>query len=157
MYQYKQSGLDNVWLADGYKIINTPYGEAVQFEDANSLDLAIANALIHQKEPLTGKEFRFLRQQIGMSQNDVATFMHVDAQSVARWEKGQTSLPFANEAIMRFIYSSYQEKDAKIYPILETMKVIDKARNSRLILSFDKDKTNWKVNKEQEHPIGSVI
>ena len=85
MYQYKQSGLDNVWLVDGYQIVNTPYGEAVQFEDATSLDLAIANALINQTEPLTGKEFRFLRQQIGMSQSDVASFMHVDPQSVARW------------------------------------------------------------------------
>ena len=124
--------------------------KAVQFEDATSLDLAIANALINQTEPLTGKEFRFLRQQIGMSQSDVASFMHVDPQSVARWEKGQVSLPFANEAVMRFIYSSYQEKDAKIYPMLETMKAIDKAKNSRLELSFDKQRTHWMVNQVAE-------
>ena len=150
MYQYKQSGLDNVWLVDGYQIVNTPYGEAVQFEDATSLDLAIANALINQTEPLTGKEFRFLRQQIGMSQSDVASFMHVDPQSVAKRKKGQVSLPFANEAVMRFIYSSYQEKDAKIYPMLETMKAIDKAKNSRLELSFDKQRTHWMVNQVAE-------
>ena len=104
MYQYKQSGLDNVWLVNGFEVISTPYGNAVKFENANELDGAIAKALLHKNEVMNGKEFRFLRQQIGMSQNDVAQFMQLDVQTIARWEKEQIALPFANDAILRFLY-----------------------------------------------------
>ena len=45
MYQYKQSGLDNVWLVNGFEVISTPYGNAVKFENANELDGTIAKAL----------------------------------------------------------------------------------------------------------------
>ena len=148
MYQYKQSGLDNVWLVNGFEVISTPYGNAVKFENANELDGAIAKALLHKNEVMNGKEFRFLRQQIGMSQNDVARFMQLDVQTIARWEKEQVALPFANDAILRFLYSSYEEKDAQILPMIETMKIIDKCTNSKLFLSFDTKKTHWDTTED---------
>ena len=49
MYQYKQSGLDNVWLVNGFEVISTPYGNAVKFENANEL-LEEPNALASNTE-----------------------------------------------------------------------------------------------------------
>jgi hypothetical protein len=35
MYHYTESGLDNVWLANGYTVIETPYGKGVSVRDAD--------------------------------------------------------------------------------------------------------------------------
>lgn len=143
MYQYKQCGLDNVWLKNGFQIVKTPYGEAVSFEDADELDQVIARALIKKTGTLSGKEFRFLRQQMGMSQNDIASLMRLDTQTIARWEKEQVKLPFSNDALLRFVYAAYVETDTKIYPMIETMKIIDQCKNGRILLSFDEQSTDW--------------
>lgn len=135
MYQYKQSGLDNVWLENGYTIQQTPYGEAVHIEDANGLDAAIARTLIFSEETLNGRAFRFLRQQLGMSQSDIGSLMGVDSQTVARWEKGVTQIPLTSDIAMRAIYMGVEKKEASVVSLLEMMKAIDKAKHCRIVLS----------------------
>ncbi len=135
MYQYKETGLDNVWLANGYTVKETPYGDAVHVESADALDGVIAQTLIQSEEPLSGQAFRFLRQQLGMNQPDVGTFMAVDAQTIARWEKGTTAIPLTADFVMRALYASYVQRDTKIDSMVETMKAVDKAKHSRIILN----------------------
>ncbi len=135
MYQYKETGLDNVWLANGYRVKETPYGDAVHVESADALDGVIAQTLIQSEEPLSGRAFRFLRQQLGMSQSDVGTFMAVDARTIARWEKGTTVIPLTADFVMRALYASYVQRDTTIYSMVETMKAVDKAKHSRIVLN----------------------
>ncbi|TRN63619.1 transcriptional regulator, partial [Pseudomonas syringae] len=37
MYKYKGSGLDGIFLKNGYTILETPYGEGVKIEDIDGL------------------------------------------------------------------------------------------------------------------------
>ncbi|UOO87049.1 helix-turn-helix domain-containing protein [Neisseria arctica] len=135
MYQYKLSGLDNVWLVNGYTIEQTPYGEAVHIDHANELDTVIALELVKQQDALTAAEFRFIRQQLGMSQSDVGAFMGVDNQTVARWEKKETPLPPYADRLMRVLFTGHQVKDTSIYSLVQTFNAIDKAKNSRIVLT----------------------
>lgn len=135
MYQYTLSGLDNVWLANGYTIKATPYGEAVHIDHAEELDTTIALELVKQPDALSAAEFRFIRQQLGMSQSDVGSFMGVDNQTVARWEKQETPLPPYADRLMRVLYSGHHAKETSIYSLVQTFNIIDKARNSRLVLT----------------------
>ena len=66
-YRYTESGLTNVWLANGYTIRKTKYGEGVSIHDMDGLHRALARALSN-KPRLTGTEVRFLRKEMGLSQ-----------------------------------------------------------------------------------------
>jgi S-adenosylmethionine:diacylglycerol 3-amino-3-carboxypropyl transferase len=75
-YHYTESGLDYVYLVDGFEVIETAYGPAVQVIQAGKLDRAIAATIV------------------GLQ----------DAQTVARWEKAKTEVPATEDIALRQIY-----------------------------------------------------
>ncbi len=52
MHHYVESGLDNVWLANGYTIHKTKYGEGVSIDNTDALHRAIAAKIINSPAPL---------------------------------------------------------------------------------------------------------
>jgi hypothetical protein len=60
MYHYTDGGLRNVWLANGYEIKKTPYGEGVAFHNVDGLTRSICMALTRKASLLTGAEFRYI-------------------------------------------------------------------------------------------------
>lgn len=87
MYHYRDSGLDNIYLVNGYSIENTPYGEAVAIEDIDGLHKVIGRWLVELPKPLNGAEFRFLRHELDLSQKKLAQIMGKAELSVGRWER----------------------------------------------------------------------
>src|SRR4030095_4658011 len=86
LYHYTLCGLDNIWLVNGYKHHDTAYGPGVAVEDVDGLHRAIATDLICGKRDLSGKELRFLRKGLDLSQEGLAMLLGTTAQTVARWE-----------------------------------------------------------------------
>ena len=68
MYHYKECGLDNVRLANGYTVHKTPYGEGVSISDADQLHEVLALAVANKSGRISGKELRFLRSMLDLSQ-----------------------------------------------------------------------------------------
>jgi putative transcriptional regulator len=107
-YQYTESGLDNVRLANGFRYVDGPGGRHVLvIEDIDGLHRAIGRTLVQTKKDLTGKEIRFLRHEMLMSQLALASLLEVDEQTVARWEKGRTVIPKPAEALIRLLYREH--------------------------------------------------
>jgi putative transcriptional regulator len=75
-YRYTESGLTNVWLANGYAIRKTKYGEGVSVQNVVGLHRALARALSN-KPRLTGTEVRFLRKEMGHSQRGLGELLGV--------------------------------------------------------------------------------
>ena len=71
-HHYKESGLDNVYLENGYKAIETPYGTGMAVQNADGLHKAIGLWLVAQPIPLNGAELRFLRIEMELTQRDLA-------------------------------------------------------------------------------------
>ena len=67
-HHYLESGLDNILLLNGFEVRPTPYGEAVFIQDVDGLHRSIAKYLVEKPTNLTGKEFRFLRIELDLSQ-----------------------------------------------------------------------------------------
>ena len=87
MYHYTDGGLRNVWLANGFEIKKTPFGDAVTFHDSDGLTQAICQALAEKIGILTGVELRYIRSAgMGLSQPALGKLMGIDGQSIARWE-----------------------------------------------------------------------
>lgn len=103
-YHYRECGLDNVWLLNGYELHDTPYGKGVSFVDVEGLDAAIAKALTEKPAPLTGRELRFLRIMLDMSQKSLGELFGKSAQTVALWEKSEALNPEV-EYLIRHVFA----------------------------------------------------
>lgn len=105
MFEYKGCGFRGVFLEDGYTVVDTPYGSGVTITDIDRLHAAIADELIEQEHEMTGQQFRFLRKQLGMTQEDLTPLFGVDVQTIANWEKRQEGvIPRTSSLAMRYVY-----------------------------------------------------
>ena len=75
MYHYRECGLRNVWLANGYDEHDTPYGPGIAIHDVEGLHRAIAHGIVNKGGKLTGTELRFIRQEMSLSQAKLATML----------------------------------------------------------------------------------
>ncbi len=103
MHHYKACGLDNVFLVNGYKV-HPENGNAVSFEDFEGLQKALASFVVDRPRLLTGAEFRFLRNELELSQKALAAVMHKTDQTIANWEKGKTAIPLESDLFLRQYY-----------------------------------------------------
>ncbi|KTB62489.1 transcriptional regulator [Pseudomonas veronii] len=107
MYEYKGCGFRGVFLTDGYTIVDTPYGSGVTITDIDRLHAAIADELVEQEHEMTGQQFRFLRKQLGLTQEHLTPLFGVDVQTIANWEKRQEeAIPRTSSLAMRYVYKT---------------------------------------------------
>lgn len=126
-YHYTESGLDNVWLENGYTIHQTPYGEGVSIQNTEGLHRAIALWLVSLPKPLNGAELRFLRLEMNTTQKNLAAFLNVDEQAIRRWEKARTK-PIPNgsaDRLLRAIFVEYIDKKNDIYRMIKRLAELD--------------------------------
>lgn len=104
-YHYKQCGLDDVYLLNGFKEKKTPYGNGVTITDVDGLHRAIGYLLVRERKALSAKELRFLRKEMGLTQAELGLKIGQSDQQVARWEKGDCDIPGPAERLIRIIYT----------------------------------------------------
>ncbi|MHC9235024.1 helix-turn-helix domain-containing protein [Pseudooceanicola sp. 502str34] len=102
-YVYRLSGLDDVVLLNGFTRHETEYGDAVSIDAVDALHNAIALHIITAKKALSPKEFRFLRTELGMTQDELGTKIGVDGQTIARYEKGSTQISGPADRLLRVL------------------------------------------------------
>jgi putative transcriptional regulator len=124
-YHYTESGLDNFYLENGFEIVSTERGRGVRFHDLEGLHAAIGRALIEETRPLTGKELRFLRVELLLSQAALASLLGVKELTVARWETGRTRIPAAVDAAVRALYLEKLDEKARFSELLRAPGVVE--------------------------------
>lgn len=146
VYHYKECGLNNIYLANGYKTIKTERGEAISIHDIDGLHRAIGMHLISLKKDLTGEELRFLRHEMLMSQKTLAFLVGVSEQAIRRWENGKTCIAKSSESLLRLIYSErILNQHSKITEILKRIANLEDQLNSKEIFFEDTPK-GWKAS-----------
>lgn len=124
-YQYTECGLDDIWLANGFSFVETPYGRGVTIEDADGLHNAIGTRLAHGPRALVGREVRFLRHEMDLSQAALASLLGVDSQTVARWEKNTTTIPGPAERLLRAVYLENLGEGSNVQTLLADLSKLD--------------------------------
>lgn len=125
-YPYLTTGLDNIFLLNGYEVINHDGEEYVSITDMEGLHRAIGRHLVITKKGLSSKEVRFLRKTMGMSQSALAAKLGNDPQSVARWEKGTSEMPGPSEKLLRAVFWAKNIINETIdLPVLQRLLVSD--------------------------------
>jgi len=144
-YHFTECGLDNVYLLNGFHIHETESGKGISFEDLEELHRAIALHLVRCDTHLSGKEFRFLRKELDASQEMIARLFGVDAQSVARWEKGQSDLKPLADRMIRLLYMEQILGNPKVKNLLDLVATLSEQGDGEPPKHFKYMDGEWRV------------
>jgi putative transcriptional regulator len=141
--QYKGCGLDDVYLVGGYEIINTHYGEGVSIRDMDGLHRAIGEHLATQKKELSGKELRFLRKEMDLTQSELGRFIGLSSQQVARWEKAQQPISGPADFLLRKLYLEHINGKASLKELVEELDSTDVTASDEQV--FTESNGQWRA------------
>ncbi len=103
VYHYTECGLDNV-LIEGISPVSDDNGEAViTIPKIGRLHKAIAAMVVNKLNALTGKEIRFLRTEMGMTQAELALVLRCQSLTISRWERSETMFDETADALLRLL------------------------------------------------------
>jgi DNA-binding transcriptional regulator YiaG len=141
-YHYTACGLDDVYLMSGYETEETGYGTGVSIKNADDLHQAIGMFLVNNKKLLSGKEVRFLRHQMDLTQSELARLFGTSAQQVARYEKEECEMPGPADRILRLLYSEHAQKCIQVRDLLTVLDQMDDRGDGKMV--FERNHGDWK-------------
>lgn len=142
---YPECGLDDVYLVSGYAAVKTPYGKGIAVKNVDALLRAIGCKLATEKNSLNSKELRFLRNQMELTQSELGKFVGLSVQQVARWEKGEYSIPSPAERLVRLLFIQHAGGNVDLRQLL--LKLEKNAAPTKEVLVFEKTTKGWHTKK----------
>jgi len=73
----------------------------VSIPNINGLHRIIALGIVRRRNSISGKDLRFLRTEMGMTQVQLAKFIHCEALTISRWERAEFAIDSNAEALIR--------------------------------------------------------
>lgn len=144
-YHYTESGLDNVYLENGFQIHETPYGKGVSIQDTEELHRTIAEWIVALPNKLNGAELRFLRTEMDLSQRNLAAIIGGEEQNVFRWEKARKkAIPGPADRLVRSLYVEYTGGDGSLRRMCERLSELDQIEAP--VLHIRDTESGWKVD-----------
>lgn len=123
-FDYRMCGLDNVILLNGFTRHETAYGPGVSIDAADELERAIAQHLVTRQGLMNGRELRFLRKQMDLTQDELAGLLGVNPQTVARYEKEQSAVTGPVDGLMRMIFATSMSSKRDALRLLDRFRAI---------------------------------
>lgn len=149
MYHYTECGLDNVWLANGYTVHITPYGKGVSVKDADSLLHELAKWLTQKPGRLTGKELRFLRTLLCLSQAGLGAMLGATEQSISLWER-TGKVPKTSDALLRMLVLEKFNGDGKVSQVIDRINTVEALVNQQIVARARQHR--WTAKFQAEKP-----
>jgi len=145
-YHYRESGLDNIFLIDGFRVHKTKYGRGVSIDNTEGLHKAIGRWLIDLPKPLNGAELRFLRLEMDLSQNQLAALIGSTEQNVRRWEKTRKR-PVLGPAdrLLRALYNQYSGGDVDVRRMVDRLAELEQITRAPEARLRETKSGGWKV------------
>lgn len=144
MYHYTDSGLDNVFLANGFtekKIGDDVY---VSIQDIDGLHKAIGLNIVNNSPRLTAREIRFLRVELDMAQTHLAHLFDVSESTVRNWESGRVEISGAADRLLRVLYREHVEVDGEIREMVERISALNRS-SYHTQMKFEASSSGWKM------------
>ena len=130
-YHYVESGLDNIWLENGYTKHQTPYGEGVSIDDLDGLHHVILRWLADTPKPLDGADLRFIRVEMDLTQKALAGLLGAEEQTLRRWEKARSSaLPGPADRLLRALTMEFTGGDGSVRALINRMAELNKVEHA---------------------------
>lgn len=143
---YTDCGLDGVYLVSGYEIADTPYGKGLSIKNLDQLHKAIGCHLANQKKVLVGKELRFLRKQMNLTQSDLGKLLGLSSQQVARWEKEESEISGPADLLVRAFYIQHAGGQLNLQDLAARLDEVDAPINDKSY--FEPTAKGWRPLKK---------
>ena len=134
-FHYKGCGLDDVYLVSGYEIEETPYGRGVKISNLDKLHTSIGLYLVRDHKLLKGREWRFLRHLMDITQSELARLIGGNAQQIARYEKDECKIPGPADRMIRMLYEDHAGKAVDIRKFLDRLDGMDDIVPARMVFA----------------------
>lgn len=143
-FHYRRSGLDNIYLLNGFEAVWEDGERYVTVLDVDGLHKAIGFHLVCSRKVLTPKEIRFLRKTLDLTQSELGRLIGQSDQQIARWEKGENNISGPADRLLRilFVYELHQS-EGKPMPkeFLERLDGLDSCPETKV--EFAKEGEDW--------------
>src|SRR5680860_611098 len=100
-YHYTECGLDNVIIHGIQEVVDDAGETVLTIPNVQALHGAIAQAIVLKTAGMSGKELRFLRTEMGMTQSELAAVIHREPLAISRWERSETPIDSNAETLIR--------------------------------------------------------
>lgn len=125
-FHYTSSGLDYIWLRNGFEVEQTAYGEAVAIRNIPGLHQAIGRYIACNLPHITSKELRFLRKEMDLSQARLGELLGTGESSIRNWENKRHNIPGSVDRLMRILYLERLDGDGSVRELIERIVSIDR-------------------------------
>ena len=95
--------MDNVLIEGMVPCRDDDGDEVITIPNVSGLHKTIAGAIISHGAGMNGRELRFIRTEMGMTQAELAKVVHHDTQSIGRWERNEFPIDPTAEALIRLL------------------------------------------------------
>jgi transcriptional regulator with XRE-family HTH domain len=151
--QYRACGLDDVYLVNGFTITESDGEEVISVENIEDLHEAIAVKLITSPAKLKPAEFKFLRNNMDLTQAELGERLGVDVQAIGRYERNENEngIPPPVDQLLRFHIVLHllpkDEREELLAKVEEAAKEHGKIRGAPACFRLSNDE--WKRQRLQ--------
>lgn len=146
MLHFPECGLDNVYLANGWRWHDTPIGRFLQIKDDRNLIAALASHIIDQPHQPSGQELRYLRIYLNLHSVELGQLLGLRERQVERWERQTSKI---KPAVFRLLSLLVRERiggTVKVEACLrEAAANANKPRGKRLPRVVAFRRSGWKI------------
>ena len=148
MYHYLESGLDNVWLINGYTLHETKYGSSMTIDNVKGLHAVIGQELLRKPSLLNEREIRFIRKELGFSQKLLADTMSIAEVTLRKWESSSAKISGPADRLLRLIFNNYLTPNSEAKDLITLLAKLDSAVEAHKKYSFgvSEDSHDWQRN-----------
>jgi DNA-binding transcriptional regulator YiaG len=142
---YRACGLEGIYLCNGYETEELDGEIYTTVQDREQLHRVIALNLVEHRKTLAPKELKFIRVAMDQTQADLARFLGVSSQSVARWEKGESELPGPADRMIRVMVMMLMMPPEELAALVRDLeKTLDEMDESNVVPLQFRHEVEWK-------------
>jgi putative zinc finger/helix-turn-helix YgiT family protein len=132
-YRYTESGLSNVVL-QGVQVADCSNcgNSDIVIPRMAKIHREIAKALARSPARLTGEQLRFLRKHLGLSGDQLGSYLHTDRTKISKWERGEDPIGPATDRLVRLVSTALdREMRPEISAVAEHLpRISDESRKA---------------------------
>lgn len=143
-FHYTECGLTNVFIRNASVNTDDIGQQTFQIRNINLLHKVIAFGIVCHANSMSGAELRFLRTEMGMTQAELAQYLHKEHLTVGRWERSERPIDSNAETIIRLLAVEKLNLDGDLTVAETARKCVATARTQQITIDGS-DSNNYKL------------
>lgn len=139
-YHYTECGLENVFIEGMEQVLDHAGDDTIVIPAIGLLHKAISEGIVMLPCKMSGRELRFLRSEMGMTQEQLAGILKVTLLTVSRWERAETPITDTAEMLIRLLAVDHLALGVKLDVDSVSAKVTRAVRSTPIRIDGSKPK-----------------